>query len=130
LMEPLSEGVVVLYHGTSVRSGLALLNGASLDIITAMAQKLDGPPGFFLATHAEDAAYFAARRGEGTILRFVLLPQALQRLHASGALFRPIPVGNVAYFYGSEFFVPPFAFEEFNKQLMSGGIDVQPHTLQ
>jgi hypothetical protein len=122
--------VAALYHGTAVRSGLALLNGAPLDIITATAHKLDGAPGFFLATRAEDAAYFAARRGEGTILRFALLPWALQRLHASGALLRPIPVGNVAYFYGSEFFIPPIAFDEFNKQLASGGIDVQPHTLR
>lgn len=130
LLEPLSGGVIILYHGTSVRSGLALLNGASLDIVTATVQELDGPSGFFLATRAEDAAYFAARRGDGTILRYALRPWVLQRLLTSGAAFRPIPVGNVAYFYGSEFFVPSVAFEEFNKQPASGGIYVRPHTLQ
>jgi hypothetical protein len=37
------------YHGTDVASGLALLNGIDLDAATAARNKIDGPPGFFLA---------------------------------------------------------------------------------
>lgn len=77
-MEPLSDGVVILYHGTSIRSGLALLNGAPLDITTAAAQKLDGPPGFFLATRAEDAALLrgTSRRGNHPQVRTAAMGSA------------------------------------------------------
>lgn len=48
---------MTLFHATDV-AGLRFLNGERLD--AAAAAKIDGPPWFFLATHAEDAAYFAA----------------------------------------------------------------------
>jgi hypothetical protein len=59
----------ILLHGTSVASALSLLNGASLSLPAALANKIDGPPGFFLATHPDSAPFFAVRRAPGTILQ-------------------------------------------------------------
>ncbi len=64
LDDALEESGIVLYHGTRRESAINLLAGEGLDAARAAALKIDGPPGFFLATHADDAAVFAARQGE------------------------------------------------------------------
>ncbi|MEM1206214.1 MAG: hypothetical protein AAGN66_23485, partial [Acidobacteriota bacterium] len=68
-----------LFHGTDVDSALSFLNGAGLDAGEAAARKIDGPSGFFLATDVGDAAHFAARRGEGTVLDISFSAKALPR---------------------------------------------------
>jgi hypothetical protein len=74
------------YHGTSVSSGLALLNGDPLNVEIAEQLKIDGPPGFYLATSSTDAEYFAARRSPGTILKYMIAGSALQTLTMQGAI--------------------------------------------
>jgi hypothetical protein len=60
----------VFYHGTSVSSGWRLLNGAPLSLKVATANKIDGPPGFHLATDPGAAEFFAYRRSPGMILQY------------------------------------------------------------
>ena len=115
------------YHGTDLRSAVRLLNGAPLDAAVAAAAKIDGPPGFFLATVESDADYFAARRSRGGVLRYNLSATAVARLTAAGAVPRPIPMtGDPPYFAGDEFYVPPSAFDLFNRLRASGEIVVVP----
>ncbi len=46
-----------LYHGSDIPSLVNILNNG-LDAGRAAANYTDGPGGFFLATHADDAVYF------------------------------------------------------------------------
>jgi hypothetical protein len=55
-------GDTLLFNGSSVDSANALLASRHLNRAIAAAEKLDGPPGFFLATSSTDAEYFALRR--------------------------------------------------------------------
>jgi hypothetical protein len=121
-----SDGLI-FYHGTSVASGLGLLNGAPLDAATALQQKIDGDDGFYLATHPSDAEYFAARREPGTVLQYKMTDEALSILQSSGAYMSPIPVGPKSpTFSGSQLVVPPSSFSTFNSLQQSGNITVKP----
>ena len=117
----------VTFHGTDVDSALHLLNGGRLDAAMAAARKIEGSPGFFLATHADDAFFFASRRS-GTVLKFELSAAARRQLDAAGILRRPIPQGaKPSPFFGDELFVRPDQFDLFNSLLDSGDIIVAPH---
>jgi hypothetical protein len=118
-------GDTIMFHGTDVPSGLKFLNGEDLSAAKAAAGKIDGPPGFFLSTHAEDAMYFASRRGSGTVLQYRFSPSAAQAL---GGL-EPTPLGalgKVGWFRGGEVAIPTDSFELFNSLRASGQITVTP----
>jgi hypothetical protein len=113
------------FHGTDVETGTRFLGGAGLDEASAAARKIDGPEGFFLATHPEDAAYFAARRGQGTVLQYQFTPDAVQQL--GGLPVTPLgPLGKFGRFAGGETAVPTKAFDLFNSLQQSGQITVTP----
>jgi len=117
------EGVT-LFHGTDAKSGINLLNGEELNAAKAAANKLDGPPGFFLATHADDAAYFAARR-EGFILQYNFSPTAVKQL--GGLTSTPLgALGKFGSFVGGEVVIAPGSFDLFNSLVQSGEITVIP----
>ena len=56
------------FHGTDIELARTLLQGESLNIEKAAVHKIDGPPGFFLATEIDDAMFFAFRRAPGGVL--------------------------------------------------------------
>jgi hypothetical protein len=116
-----------LFHGTDVASARTLLGGAPLNAAKAAAGKIDGAPGFFLATHRDAATYFAMRRAPGAVLQYNFSATATTRLGAKGAVLRPIPAGGMrGGFPGQEFFVPPTAFRTFNSLMRSGHIVITP----
>lgn len=128
MAEP-AAGPLSCYHGTDARSALNLLNGAPLDVAAAAAAKIDGPPGFFLATHEADAVFFAVRLGRrpGGILRYDLSAITLVGLHAAGAVLRPIPrTSRSPAFNGDELHVPPTAFGDFDRLRQAGELVVSP----
>ncbi len=71
-----NEGPLVTFHGTDIDSAWNILEGEKLDVAKAAAKKIDGPPGFFLATEIADAEFFALRRAPGGILEFSLSTKA------------------------------------------------------
>jgi hypothetical protein len=98
---------------------------AALDVARAASLKIDGPPGFFLATHADDAAYFATRRGAGTILEYRFSAQATEAL---GLRTTPLgPLGRFGRFAGDEAMIPVDSFSMFNSLRASGEITVAPY---
>jgi len=118
---------LTFYHGTNADSALALLNGAPLSADMAAANKIDGPPGFYLATNQGDAEFFAARRGAGAVLQYDMSDTAVRALTASGATITPIPRGpNSPFFGGSQMLVPPNAFNTFDQLRGAGQIRVTP----
>lgn len=120
-------GPMKLYHGTDRQSALGLLNGEPLDASTAAAGKLDGPPGFFLATERDAAVYFALRRSPGAVIEYQLSGAARAELGAAGSVLRPIPAGGMAGgFPGQEYFIPNSAFDTFNRLFSAGHITVGP----
>lgn len=122
-----SAGLVTFNHGTDLSSATRLLGGAILDATAAAALKLDGPQGFFLAAELADAEFFAARRGRGAVLEYRLSSAALAQLRNAGADRRPIPRGPKSpTFRGEEFYVPPHAFDLFNRLRAAGEITVVP----
>lgn len=86
------------YHGTTVPSGLALLNGAPLSP-TAIAQNTlnpGGDPAFYLATDPNDARYFGSlhitpSNPGTTILQYSVTAGALHTLQSQGSTIGPIP---------------------------------------
>jgi hypothetical protein len=97
-----------------------------LDPQVAASRKLGGPPGFFLASDEREAAFFAARRGAGTVIEIRLSATATQVLMANGAVRQPIPRGISARFQGEELIVPPSAFLVFNNLRAAGEIHLIP----
>jgi hypothetical protein len=90
----------------------------------AAAGKWGGPAGFFLATSADDAGAFAARRG-GAVIRFRISQEAAASLKAAGAELRLIPGTPISLrTEGSEFFVPESLFGLFNNLWDEGAISV------
>jgi RHS repeat-associated protein len=126
MCEPNEDPPWKLYHGTSVDSGLALLNGTPLDATTAASQKIDGPPGFYLSSSPNDAEFFAARRN-GTTLQYTISNSAMDTLRSQGATVTPIPAGKTTTFEGMQFVIPPSAFSTFNALQSSGQISVTPY---
>ena len=117
-------GDSLLFHGTSFASAIALLANPHLDHATATAEKIDGPPGFFLAASPADAEFFALRRAPGAVLRYTLTGPAMAALIEAGAKVQAIPPGNPPYFGGPEMWIPPVAFAVFNAQVDGGAIRV------
>jgi RHS repeat-associated protein len=117
------------FHGTDIESAVNLLNGAPLDAAAASARKIDGPPGFYLATEFDDAAYFAARRtGGGGVIDVRMSDFALDDLLTAGATKQPIPRGpKSVHFVGDELHVPPLVFETFNRLRRRGLITMTPN---
>lgn len=118
-----------LYHGTDLSSAEHLLAGGELDAPVAVALKIDGPPGFFLATTRCDAEFFALRRAMGgaVIVAYDVSDEALRQLLAGGAVLRPIPVSQCSpNFAGDELFVPPSAFALFDELVRGRAITLSP----
>ena len=56
------------FHGTAIDAARDILRGEKLNTVKAASNKIDGPPGFFLATEITDAEFFALRRAPGGAL--------------------------------------------------------------
>lgn len=118
---------MTLFHGTDAVAARNLLKGTPLDAATAAAGKIDGPAGFFLATDADAATFFALRRSPGAVLQYEFSGTAASQLSAQGAILRPIPAGGMrGGFPGQEFFVPRSSFDLFNTLRRAGHIKVGP----
>jgi hypothetical protein len=116
------SGLFRLFHGTAASSAERLLAGEALNAATAAAFKIDGSAGFFLATHIDDAAYFAARRGSGKILEYQFSSRAVEQL---GLKSTPLgALGKFGQFQGDEVVISPESFDLFNSLLKSGDIIV------
>jgi hypothetical protein len=79
-----------LYHGTDLESARRLIAGESLDVDRALALKVDGPPGFYLASDVGDAEFFAARRDQGAVICFEVSADAFDELVRAGARYQPV----------------------------------------
>jgi hypothetical protein len=115
------------YHGTDHASAVALGAGEPLDAAKAAAFKIDGPPGFFLATELPDAQFFALRQGRGAaaVIGFEVFPAAEEALLSGGAVRRPIPRGpSSPRFLGEELAIPPELFGTFDALRRAGEIEV------
>jgi len=116
---------LLFFHGTDVQSADELANEAPLDATIARNRHIDGHLGFYLATEASDAEFFAARRGAKGWLTYRLNQDTLDRLLAVGARLQSIPGRPPPWFQGNELFVPTEAFSEFNRMLTEGAIRVE-----
>jgi hypothetical protein len=115
------------YHGTSVAAALSFLRGVELSLELALAQKIDGPPGFYLADDPNAAAFFAVRRAPGIVLRYAMSAEANSALLTRGAKTMPIPQGAFpTAFPGQQFVVPPGVFPLFNRLRRGGAVLVTP----
>jgi len=98
-----------------------------LDSTEAIARKLDGPPGFFMAMELDDAIFFALRRQPGGVLQIDLSDEAVSQLASHGLVRQPIPQGRRSpRFSGDELLVPPELFERFNRLRHTGDIVIGP----
>ena len=125
-MPPEAGRGLTAYHGTDIVSARGLLRGEPLNTAEAMARKIDGPPGFFLATEVDDAIFFALRRAPGGVLEYRLSSNAVEQLRVAGAVCRPIPPGKAIRFLGNEFYIPLEAFDLFNQLRAAGEIAIVP----
>ena len=116
------------YHGTGIKSGLSLLNGADLDASVASDLHIDGEIGFYLTDNYDAATYFAARR-QGGVLKYQIHRYAMGKLMAGGAKLQPIPAGG-ANLLGNELFIPPHLFAVFNAMRARGHIIVSSAPLR
>jgi hypothetical protein len=121
-----TRGSLTTFHGTDIASARNLLQGSPLRAEEAAARKIDGPPGFFLATEVDDAVFFALRRAPGGVVAFRLSFQAVATLQAAGAIRRRIPPGKTIQFLGDEVVIPPEAFGIFNTLRETGEIAIAP----
>ncbi len=120
---------MIFYHGTDLDTARLLLAQPVLDPALAAKFKIDGPPGFFIATVQSDAEFFAVRqrRGPGVVLLVDIAATALASLLAAGAIQRPIPRGQKSpRFSGDELFIPTDVFDLFNALCQSGEIQFRP----
>src|SRR5712691_1560272 len=125
-MTPEAGRGLTAYHGTDIVSARNLLRGEPLSTAAAAARKIDGPPGFFLATEVDDAIFFALRRAPGGVLEYRLSANAVEQLQVAGAVYRPIPPGKAIRFLGNEFHIPPEAFALLNQLRAAGEIVIVP----
>jgi len=84
-----------LYHGTDLASAERLAAGEPLNTAAATARSGGAPPGFYLATSANDAEYFATLKsglsGQAAVLRYKVSDTALGRMLGSNSVLRDIP---------------------------------------
>lgn len=107
-----------LFHGTDARDAYSLVAGAPLSPEAAAASKIDGPPGFFLATVEADAEFFAARRSLGAVIVVEVEEDAVAALKAAGMVQQRITVTDSSpFFTGDEVIVPVGAFAVYNSLL-------------
>lgn len=125
-MTPEAGRGLTAYHGTDIASARNLLRGEPLSTAEAAARKIDGPPGFFLATDVDDAIFFALRRAPGGVLEYRLSSHAVEQLRVAGAVYRPIPPGKAIRFLGNEFYIPLEAVDLFNRLGAVGEIVIVP----
>lgn len=118
------DGTIHLYYGTAHGAAVDFLNGMPLDI--SKLDKIDGEPGFYLASHNVDAEYFAYRRLRGGMLLYILTDTAFAQLKSVGSFFRKIPFGGGFHPAGYELMIPPGAFSTFNGLRDGGLIRVTP----
>jgi hypothetical protein len=97
-----------------------------LNAVKAAANKIDGPAGFFLGTHADDVAYYAARRPPGTILKFTFSDKATKALGGLGSK-EMSQLGNHGKWAGEEVVIGEGTFDLFNALREAGEIVVTPH---
>lgn len=109
------------YHGSDPKSLNSLLSGEILKSTIANKNKIDGPPGFYLADNPIAAEYFSVRRGGHYLLRFDITYEGVGTLINSGAKLGPIPVGKVNL-PGNQLYIPLSSFGVFNGLLGSGDI--------
>jgi len=121
-----TRGSLTTFHGTDIVSARNLLQGSPLSAEEAAARKIDGPPGFFLATEIDDAVFFALRRAPGGVVAFRLSFPAVETLQAAGLIRRRIPPGKTIQFLGDEVVIPMEAFGVFNRLRETGEIAVAP----
>jgi hypothetical protein len=117
--------MLCVYHGTDLKTGLAFLNNQLLlDAAAAARAKIDGPPGFFLATDLASAEFFAVRRSPGIVVEFQFSPDAVRDLVTAGMIQQPLPLGprSPPGLSGDEWLIPPHAFDRFNQLRASGKI--------
>jgi len=124
-----SSGNVVMFHGSSIDSLVALLNGAPLSAASALEQKFPGEEGtllgFYLTPDYAAAEYFGVRRGGG-VIQFEFTNAAFQAVRA-GSSIRPIaPIGLSNQSPGTEMIVRPVIFPLFDSLRDSGQITVTP----
>ena len=108
-------GSLTAFHGTDIVFARNLLQGSPLNAEEAAARKIDGLPGFFLATEIDDAVFFALRRAPGGVVAFSLSFQAVETLRAVGAIHRRILPGKTIQVLGDEVVFPVEAFGVFNR---------------
>ncbi|WP_234486082.1 hypothetical protein, partial [Streptomyces sp. MBT97] len=122
-----SAGGGLFFHGSNVKALVDILN-KGLDATAAAAGHTDGPGGFFLATHYDDALFFASRQvGQKGIIKFKITDTAMNRLEEAGAVTRKIPESPKSpKFDGYEFHIPPSAFNLFNELRQGGEIEISP----
>lgn len=114
-----------LFHGSDLASAHSLLSGARLDESKAARRKVDGPPGFFLATHPDDASFFAARRG-GTLLIVEMAEDVYRDLRRRGMVGHPIPGPRPPFFKVHEIVILVVLLARVNAFLDSGDVRFRP----
>ncbi|WP_210418668.1 RHS repeat domain-containing protein, partial [Aliikangiella coralliicola] len=122
-----ADGAVVLFHGTSYESGVAILGGAPLS--AEFASKLKYPSevdisdiGFYLTPDPDVAFMFAARRKDPVILQFTFTKTAFNNVMNSGGTIRPIPAGKLPASPGIEVVLFPQSYPMFNAERGAGQI--------
>jgi uncharacterized protein RhaS with RHS repeats len=127
------ESQHTFFHGTTVPSALALLNGAPISVsaIQQMTLNTGGDPAFYLATDSNSAAYFGSLHttpGTGsTVIQYTMGLSAVQTLVGESATLGPIPqLGTPGNLPGQQFVVPSIAFSTFNTLRKNGQIVVSP----
>jgi hypothetical protein len=104
---------------------VAFLADAELKADAALAAHLNGAPGFYMASAASDAEYFAVRRpGGGNVLTVDIDDEVVDELVLLGATRQSIPGIPPPYFAGDEFYIPLDVFMLFNARIKEGRIHV------
>lgn len=127
------ESQHTFFHGTTVPSALALLNGAPINVsaIQQMTLNKGGDPAFYLATDSNSAACFGSLHitsGTGsTVIQYTMDLSAVQTLVGESATLGPIrQLGAPGNLRGQQFVVPSIAFSTFNTLIKNGQIVVSP----
>jgi hypothetical protein len=107
---------------TSLRN---FLGGSGLNADVARAAHINGAPGFYMATVASDAEYFAARRiGGGSVVIVDIDDDVVEELRSLGAVHNEIPGIPPPYFAGDEIYLPEGLFATFNARMREKRIRV------